>query len=245
MVFDLGLHCKSWSYREGRTGVRRTIRLLVCFLLALIPCGAFAQGEHDDNPKFNDNIGLVTMGASLNPMARYTNFGLGVDLGAGYNFTRRHAIVGEFMWNWLYVTDSALEPVREALQSPNINGHGELFTVSSNYKFELRGKTFGTYFIGGPGWYHRIAKLSKPVPAGTVCINPLSVWWGDNCTPAGTTNATIASTSLNSLGFNAGMGFTIRVGEAPYRFYFESRYHYAPTKNVNTQLVSIVFGIRY
>jgi hypothetical protein len=44
---------------------------------------------------------------------------------------------------------------------------------------------------------------------------------------------------------NGGVGFTIRVGEAPYRFYVESRYHYAPTKNINTQLVAVTVGFRY
>lgn len=225
--------------------MKRISSLLLWLCIMLLPCSTYAQGG-DDDPRFNDNIGVFTMSTPLNPMARYTNFGLGVDFGAGYNFTRRQAVVGELMWNWLYATDSALAPVRAALQSPNIDGHGAFVAVMSNYRYELRGKLLGTYIIGGPGWYHRSAELSKPIPAGTVCINPLAVWWGYNCTPGiVTTNATIASSSSSAFGINGGVGFTVRVGDAPYRAYVEARYHYAPTKNVNTQLISIVFGFRY
>jgi hypothetical protein len=33
--------------------------------------------------------------------------------------------------------------------------------------------------------------------------------------------------------------------EAPYRFYVEARYHYAPTKNMSTHFMAITLGIRY
>lgn len=224
--------------------MRRIAKWMFWLGIILLPTSAYAQGN--DDPRFNDNIGVFTMSTPLNPMARYTNFGLGVDFGAGYNFTRRQAVVGEVMWNWLYATDGALDPVRAALQSPNVGGHGAFVALMSTYRYELRGRALGTYLIGGPGWYHRSAELSKAIPAGTVCINPLSVWWGYNCTPGtATTSATIASSSSSAFGINGGVGFTVRVGEAPNRAYVEARYHYAPTKNVNTQFISIVFGFRY
>lgn len=226
--------------------MKRLMRFLLWIVVALAPSCAYAQNAGNDDPSFNDNIGILSMGAPLNPMARYTSFGLGVTFGAGYNFTRRQAVVGEFMWNWLYTTDGALQPVRVALQSPNIGGHGTLITVGANYRYEIRGNVFGTYFIGGPGWYRRSAELSKPIPTGTACVNPLPTWWGFGCTPGiTTTNLTIVHSSSNALGFNGGIGFTIRVGDAPYRFYVESRYHYAPTKNINTQIVTVVVGFRY
>lgn len=227
------------------TAVKWIAKPTFWLIIVLLPAGVYAQNGNDD-PRFNDNIGVFTMSTPLNPMARFTNFGLGVDFGAGYNFTRRHAVTGELMWNWLYATDGALDPVREELQSSNIGGHGAFVALMSNYRYELRGKTFGTYFIGGPGWYHRSAELSKAIPAGTVCINPLSAWWGYNCTPGTvTTSATIASSSSSAFGVNGGIGFTVRVGDAPNRVYVEARYHYAPTKSVNTQFISIVFGFRY
>jgi hypothetical protein len=112
---------------------------------------------------------------------------------------------------------------------------------------ELRGKAFGIYFIGGPGWYYRTASLSRPVPEGTtIACTPAWLWWGYNCA-AGLviTNLTEVHSNAGALGFNGGMGVTIRVGEAPYRMYVESRYHFAPTAGISTKLVAITVGIRY
>jgi len=60
-----------------------------------------------------------------------------------------------------------------------------------------------------------------------------------------TANQTVATTSTDAWAANAGVGFTIRVGEAPYRLYAEARYHYAPTKDVSTQFIAVTVGIRY
>jgi len=222
-------------------------KILLWVCLIGVPCNVYAQsGPGDDDPSFTDNIGL-TASLPLHPISQYMRAGLGVDLGAGYNFDRRNALIGEFMWNRLNSTDAALQPIRVATQDPTVGGHGNLFAVTANYKFELRGKLLGAYLIGGGGWYHRTTSLTKQITVGTVVpCQPIWLWWGYNC-PSGivTSNVTVASSGSSAFGANGGIGFTIRVGEAPYRFYLESRYHYAPTKNISTQLVAFTFGIRY
>jgi len=120
------------------------------------------------------------------------------------------------MWNWLYPSNATLQPIRLALQSASVSGHGNLFAFTGNYRFELRGRTFGTYFIGGPGWYYRTASLSRPVPEGTtITCSPAWQWWGYNCA-AGLviTNLTEVHSNVGALGYNAGIGFTFRAGEA-------------------------------
>jgi hypothetical protein len=105
----------------------------------------------------------------------------------------------------------------------------------------------GTYLIGGPGWYYRTAALSRPVPEGTtITCSPIWVWWGYSCA-AGfvTNNLTEVHHNAGGLGFNGGIGFTARVGEAPYRMYVETRYHFAHTGAINTKLVAVTVGIRY
>jgi hypothetical protein len=223
------------------------IKILLWMCLIIVPSSIHAQSEPgNDDPSFTDNLGL-TASVPLHPTSQNMNAGLGVDFGAGYNFDRRNALIGEFMWNWLYPTNAALQPIRVALQSPNISGHGNLYALTANYKFELRGKLFGAYLIGGGGWYYRNTRLTKQIPAGTsITCDPAWLWWGYNCSSGiVTTNLTLASSSSSAFGANGGIGFTIRVGEAPYRFYVESRYHYAPTKNISTQLVAFTFGFRY
>lgn len=56
---------------------------------------------------------------------------------------------------------------------------------------------------------------------------------------------TLASSTSDALGLNGGIGVTFKVAEPRYRFYIEARYHYAPTKNVKTELIPITIGIRF
>jgi hypothetical protein len=151
------------------------------------------------------------------------------------------------MWNRVYPSNGSLQPLQTALQSSNLSGNTDLFTLTGNYRFELRGRLIGTYLIGGGGWYLRNTNLSRTVTAGTGTIcTPAWLWWGFTCT-SGTVTAgqTLASSNSSALGANAGIGFTVRVGEAPYRLYTEARFHYAPTKNIDTQFIAATLGIRY
>ena len=228
--------------------MKSTTKALIRFGLVLVACcAAFPQDEGDDNPRGNVNLGMP-LSAPLNPMGRFTNLGLGITTGAGYNFTRRHGVVGEFMWNHLFVPDDALATIRSASQDSSITGSGELYAFTGNYRFELRGKSLGTYFIAGGGWYHRTAELSRRVTTGkNITCDPTWNWWGFSCSSETVVgDQTLAASSSSALGVNGGIGFTTRVGEeAPYRVYVESRYHYAPTKRINTQLVTVTVGIRY
>lgn len=220
-------------------------RLLIWICLIAVLSSVYVQGG-DDNPSFSSSIGMP-ISAPLGSASHYVSAGLGTDYSAGYNFDRRNALIGEFMWNWLFPTDVAIQPVRAALQSRDISGHGNLFALTANYKFELRGKVFGGYLIGGGGWYHRSTTLTKEIPSGTsITCDPAWLWWGFSCSSGTTTtNLTVASSSSNAFGMNGGIGFTIRVGDAPYRIYVEPRYHYAPNRDVYTRLVTITIGFRY
>ena len=215
--------------------------------IILMLCGnGYGQDEGDDDPRGNVHLG-TTIGAPLNPTARFVNIGWGLVSGAGYNFTRSHAVVGEFMWTKLFPSDFALDPIRLAMQNPNISASSNLYAMTGNYRYELRGRTLGTYLIAGGGWYDRTARLSQKITTGNaVACTPTWLWFGFSCT-SGTVTAgqTIGSSASHTIGVNAGIGFTARVSEAPYRAYVESRYHYAPTKNISTQLITISVGIRY
>jgi hypothetical protein len=232
-------------FEEG--AVKYCLAIFLWVSLTALPCAAWAQeGEGDDNPSLTTSLGMPLSGP-LNPMSNHASLGWGLSAGIGGNFDRHNAIIGEFMWNWLYPSNATLEPVRLALQSANVSGHGNLFAFTGNYRLELRGRTYGTYFIGGPGWYYRTVSLSRPVPVGTtISCSPAWLWWGYNCA-AGLviTNLTEVHSNAGALGYNAGIGFTFRAGEAPYRVYLESRYHFAHTGSISTKLVAVTVGIRY
>jgi hypothetical protein len=146
-----------------KSTVKYRIKLLLSICLVALPSVTLAQDVEfsgNDDPSVTTNLG-IPLSAPLAPMGDHVGFAWGVDAGVGYNFDRRNALIGEFMWNALYPTNGTLEPIRIALVTSNVSGHGNLFAFTGNYRLELRGKVFGTYFIGGPGWYYRTASLSR------------------------------------------------------------------------------------
>jgi hypothetical protein len=228
---------------------RTALWLLFVMISSSCALGQWMDEGGNDDPRGNIHVG-TTFASPLNPMARLSDFGLGVSSGAGYNFTRRHAVIGEFMWTHLYLNSSSLNQIRAIAQDPNINAASNLFGFTGNYRYELRGQRLGTYLIFGGGLYYRTAYLTRniTVAEGQNCGAVWRFWGGAvGCTGGGTftTSQTIGSTSSFAGGVNGGIGFTARVGEAPYRVYVETRYHYAPTKGIDTQLIGVSVGIRY
>jgi hypothetical protein len=233
--------------------MKRAVRAFVWIGIAVNLIGLSAlHAQYDEDDKFgedsklNTNLGM-TITAPAGHTAHFTSAGWGFVAGAGYSFNNRHAIIGEFMWNRVFASDAALRPIRAAFPNQDLNGSINLFSLTANYRYELRGKSVGVYFIGGGGWYHRHASLSEEIITGRgVSCSPEWLWWGASCESGLVTSSqTITSFSVSSLGANAGIGFTAKIGEPRYRFYVEARYNYAPTQNTKTQFIPITAGVRF
>lgn len=198
--------------------------------------------------EINSNLAMV-LNTPVGSTSEVVGTGWGAVGGIGYSINERNAVIGEFMWNRMYPSGSVLQPLQTAAASPSgsLNGNSNLYALTGNYRYELRGRMLGTYLIGGGGWYFRKNWLSREISAGTgtVCT-PAWLWWGFTCTSGiVTANQTLATSTTDAWGVNAGIGVTVRVGEAPYRLYTEARYHYVPTKNLSTQFIAVTVGIRY
>jgi hypothetical protein len=202
--------------------------------------------EGDDNPRGNVHIGAPIV-IPLNPTAKAVHLGFGFNVGGGYNFNRHHAAVSDFMWNDLFPTNEALANLRTTFADPSLKASVHLYALTGNYRYEVRGRHLGTYFLGGGGLYYRHTNISKEVVNGNnIACTPTVEWWGFECTSGVVTeNQTVTSWSATAPGYNGGIGFTARVGDPPYRFYVESRYLYVPNSRINTQLINITFGFRY
>jgi len=151
------------------------------------------------------------------------------------------------MWNWLFASDAARQPIKIALQPPDVNGNGKVFAFTANYRLELRGRTGGIYFNGGSGLDlpHREPLEAYSGRYTHPPCNPIYLWWGYNCSGGAViTNLTEVHSNAGALGFNGGIGCTVRT-EAPYSAYVESRYYFAPTSSVSTKLLTVTVGIRY
>jgi hypothetical protein len=186
---------------------KRIFMLISLVMVAGAPTRLHAQDdEFGEDGKLNTNVGM-SWTVPLKPTSKFVNYGWGVfAVGAGYNVSKRHAFVGEFMWNSLYPTNATLAPFRAALHTRDVHVHGNLYSVTLNYRYEMRGKALGTYFIGGGGLYIRHTKISKPVIAGNeIACTRDWLWWGFACS-SGTVSVdqTLASSSSGTFGMNGG-----------------------------------------
>jgi hypothetical protein len=218
-------------------------RVLKTFTIMAVCCGTLhGQESHE---KLNSHFGAIAS-FPLDTMGTYTSGGWGLLGGAGYNFSAHHSAISEFMWMMLPATGAALQPLQQA-SGQNFSGNSNLYAVTGNYRFERRRARFGAYAIAGGGLYYRTTNPSIRISSGsnTPCTQAW-LWWGFKCSSGMVVpNQQLGSTGSNAFGGNVGIGFTARVREEPYRLYIETRYHYAPSKNISTQLVTVSVGIRY
>lgn len=192
--------------------------------------------------KFAFDIG-GGMTAPLNPTAQYAGVSGNFVVGAGYNITKHHSIIPEFMWAGLPPNLTAIHPVNAPFGTVN------QYSLTTNYRLqkERMGKSpFGVYMIAGGGWYYRHASVDRnyTVPPSTVC-QPIYTWWGYSCEPTGFVySVTVASRGVSMGGVNGGAGMTIRLSDTGLKFYVESRYHYAFNR-LPTTFIPITFGFRF
>ena len=189
---------------------------------------------------FNVGGGIST---PLNPTGQYAGTSGNFVAGGGMKISKHSAIIGEFMWSGLPPNLFVLHPINAPFGKINV------YTLTANYRYgvdRVHGSRFGMYAIGGGGWYYRYASVDKNyiVPPNTVC-QPVYGWWGYGCDPGGYVySQTVAYKGTSVGGVNGGVGFTIGIGDSPWKFYTEARYHYAFNSNIPTTLVPVTFGIR-
>src|SRR5262245_41875446 len=215
-------------------------------ILILLAAAAYSPPLRAQESRLNTSLGLGVT-APIGPTKQLVGAGMNATVGAGYNFSQHHSLIGEFMWSGLPAKTEALRPIWIVANARDISGSGNLYALTANYRFKLEGRVFGFYFIGGGGMYHRHASLSREIAvgAGTFCT-PSWAWWGYSCVSGKVVDdQTLVSAGSTAVGGNAGAGFTIRFHEDGYKFYVEVRYHYAPTKNISTQILPITLGFRF
>jgi Outer membrane protein beta-barrel domain len=226
--------------------MRRFASAVFCVCLFFGLASNVHAQDDDYGDKINTNLGVIVT-VPVGSTSSVVSTSPGIVAGVGYNFSRRHSFIGEFMWNGLFTSGGAINPIRAGVQDNTITGHSNLYAVTGNYRFQIQRRIVGVYFIGGGGWYYRTAGLSTTVtPGPNIPCATAWGWWGYKCA-SGTVipGQTVRGFNSSALGGNAGIGFTVKVSEPSYRVYVESRYHYAPTKNVSTQVLDITIGIRY
>ena len=188
--------------------------------------------------RLNFNVG-GGIGVPLNPTANYAGVGGNFIAGIGENLDANNAIIGQFMWHGLPPSLSA------QTQLDGGRASSSLYTLTVNYRHVWNiNNRLGYYFIGGGGWYYRHTSISQVGNAPIVC-SPVYEWWGYPCSGGYLVTLAEASAGTSAFGANAGIGLTLRLSDSNWKFYIESRYSYAGSGFVSTQVTPVTFGIMY
>lgn len=212
-------------------------------LLSAIGLVSMTGQDVEDLKGLNFNAG-GGLSMPVNPTARYFGVNGNAVTGVGANFNKNNSIEGDFLWSGLSPSLSLVHPINTP------TGNVNLFSLTGNYRFHvdrIGESAFGAYVIGGGGWYYRHTSINKNylVPPLTVC-QPVYNWWGYACDTNGyVQSVTIASHGTSAGGLNAGVGFTVRIGDMGWKFFVESRYHYAWSNYLPTTLIPVSFGFRF
>jgi len=180
-------------------------------------------------------------GFPLSTASNFVNTSYDVVAGGGLNLRPHLKMVGEFMFQGLPVKQSIINELGVS------NVKGRLYALTANL---MAGTSIGggktVYAIGGGGWYRRTLEAKQKVlQEGTVCA-PGWIWWAVECVDGiFPTTETIASRTSSAPGFNVGGGITFRLGDTGANIYTEVRYHHAFTKDVDTTVLPVTFGVRW
>lgn len=215
-------------------------RSLIAIGLLSAACNFPIQAQNQiEEGKLNFSMG-GGLSVPLNPTAKYAGVGGSFIGGGGYNIDRHSSIVGQFMWDGLPPSVGAIAQLNGISQGVN------LYNITADYKYRSGfGKTFGYYVIAGGGWYYRHASISKStfIPTETVC-QPIYGWYGYTCSN-GFVNTVGVAAGTSSFGANGGVGLTVRIKDTPWKFFVESRYNYAASRTIATQVAPVTFGFEY
>ncbi len=181
-------------------------------------------------------------------------------VGAGWNFTKRFALLGEFQWDSNKIPGTTLSALYSQLDPAlglsssgiaSIGGNVHTLSVTAEpvfYYFNSDKHSYAGYIIGGGGWYHKSTNFTAPVES----FDP---YYGGTYV----TNQTFDSVSDNALGGNIGTGISFKpFGQySKAKLFAEARYVFVntpaetATTNPNTfhtgteELIPVTFGIRF
>lgn len=209
-----------------------------------------------ENSPFNFHIG-GGFGVPLNPTANYAGLSGTFQVGAGPNLNKHNSLFGEFLWQGLPATRTALLPIIDTLCPPtstselcSLGSFGtsvNLYALTADYSYHTNGERYGYYGVVGGGWYYRKAELKNfQLAPGTVC-QPLWNWWGYTCSNGFVENqTTLVNRGVSSGGVDVGGGITINLTQSGFKFYIEARYNYSPQGGrISTQIIPVTFGFRW
>ena len=163
--------------------------------------------------------------------------GWDVDLGAGYQFNRWLAVLGDFGFAGMAVPDTVLQE----FNAPD--GHGRIVTLMVNPRvgFPLT-RRFHGFVMGGVGWIHRAVDLTAPT---LQYIDSYDPFYGDLGPQPIETDQVLSSVTRNAFGGDFGGGIDFPIESIGADLIVGVRYYYGPTSPRVTAMIPVMFGIRW
>ena len=168
--------------------------------------------------KINSNVAMV-LNVPVSSTAQVTGIGWGATGGVGYNLNSRHAIIGEFLWNRMYPSGGVLLPLQATTpQLGNLDRNSNLYALTGNHRRRISSPTPPRRLSH---WWRRLVLPEELAFTGHYCRAPATVctpawlWWGFKSLVRNRNSQSDAGNggTANAWGVNAGVGFTVRVGD--------------------------------
>jgi opacity protein-like surface antigen len=212
---------------------------LGCLFLMALGNPRLCLGE-DELSRLTASIG-AGVNTPIGQTADFTHSGGALAAGLGYRWSTNQTVLLQYYFSTMPFNGAIIGQLGFLKPSSN------LYSVTINYKREFRySSPTRPYLIGGAGWYHRVATITRPSAVGEIlCSSGLAFW--DIACLEGTVplDKVVAGSTSNAPGFNAGGGLSRRIGKTPARWYVEVRYHYAPYQGVATAAVPVMIGLTW
>jgi hypothetical protein len=156
-------------------------------------------------------------------------------VGVGRNFNKTIGVIAQFDYDHFGIQTSTLNNQLDIYnnlcqQSSGQNCFDQLGGNIHDWSFTLNpivnyytSDTFGSYLIGGVGFYHKVTSFTTPTTGN--CYDPYYGYY-----PCQADQAVDVYTS-NAVGFNGGIGFTYKASRfSSGKFYAEARYVWTDNK---------------
>jgi hypothetical protein len=240
------------------------------------PSYADSHTNADGSPKYTF-FGGGGFGLPVGGTHNYLTTGWGIQVGGGRNFNKKFGVALQFDYDHFGFQSGTLSnllnnvydppPISATDQNGNslsqLGGSTHIWSFTLDPKYNItQGDNWGTYVVGGVGFYHKVADFTTPGLA-----EECSIYYG--CFEYNA-NQTIDSYVSNAPGFSGGVGVTYKFSRfTSERFFAEARYVYIanqsrpfslgafgssastagpnlfPQNSATTAYIPVKFGIRF
>jgi opacity protein-like surface antigen len=210
-------------------------RLFVLVLIAVFASAPCAFGQVTDHLNVSVGGGVST---PTGDAGHDLNTGWNFAASGGYNFNPYVSANLDFGYNRWGLNAAALQRFQEP------NGQASVWDLTLNpvVHFNPRGKV-DFYTTAGFGVYHRDLILTEPFNTTVFVCDPFFNF----CFPQNVTiDQVVARFDTTKGGWNAGGGFSYRIGDSRLRFFTEARYHRMfNSEGGDLTYVPVTFGFRW